>query len=134
MVFYKVQALYRMIEFNKNIGALYALQERPKIKWNCLNKNVLTLLHIVILKNWEFAVKLLMDRSDLDVNATADFDLTPLHQRKMDKIQLQKSFANLSYANTILLCNPGATNLTNTSGSIKKQHETPNLRLILKTR
>jgi uncharacterized membrane protein len=71
---------------------------------------------------------------DLDVNATADFDLTPLHQHKTDKTQFQKSFTDLSCADTILLCNPGATNLTITSGSVKKKHETPNLRLIFKTR
>jgi hypothetical protein len=50
-----------------------------------------------------------------------------------NETQFQKSFADQSYANTILLCNLGATNLTNTSGSVKKQHETPILRLILKT-
>lgn len=77
--FYGVQALYRMIEFNENIGALHALLERPEIDVNCRNKDGLTPLHVAALKNREFAVKLLMDRSDLDVNATADFDLTPLH-------------------------------------------------------
>ena len=77
--FYGVQALYRMIEVNENIGALYALLERAEIDVNCRNKDGLTPLHVAALKNREFAVKLLMERSDLDVNATADLDLTPLH-------------------------------------------------------
>ncbi|KAG0591146.1 hypothetical protein KC19_1G153500 [Ceratodon purpureus] len=77
--FFGVQALYRMIEFNENIGALHALLERPEIDVNWKNKDGLTPLHVAALKNREFAVKLLMERSDLDVNATADFDLTALH-------------------------------------------------------
>lgn len=77
--FHGVQALYRMIEFNENHGALQALLERPELDVNCRNKDGLTPLHVAALKNREVAVRLLMERRDLDVNATADFDLTPLH-------------------------------------------------------
>jgi hypothetical protein len=56
------------------------------------------------------------------------FTLAPHHR----ETQLQKSFADLSYADTMqILCTPGATNLTNTSGSVEK---TPNLQLMLKTK
>lgn len=77
--FHGVQALYRMIEFNEDHGALQALLERPEIDVNCRNKDGLTPLHVAALKNREVAVRLLVERRDLDVNATADFDLTPLH-------------------------------------------------------
>lgn len=77
--FHGVQALYRMIEFNEDHGALQALLERSEIDVNCRNKDGLTPLHVAALKNREVAVRLLIERRDLDVNATADFDLTPLH-------------------------------------------------------
>jgi hypothetical protein len=90
----------KAVWFNENIGALHALLERPKIDVNCWNKDVLTPLHFATLKNHEFVVKLLTDRSNLDMNAMANFDLTLLHQCKTDETQLQKSFADLSYAET----------------------------------
>jgi hypothetical protein len=80
--FYGLQTLYQMIEFNENIDALHTLLKRPKINVNCWNKDVLAPLHFAALKNQEFVVKLLMDRSDLDMNATADFDLTLPKQTK----------------------------------------------------
>lgn len=74
-----IQALFRMIEFNENTGALQALLARPELDVNYRNKENLTPLHVAAAKNREYAVKLLMERKDLDVNATAEFDLTPLH-------------------------------------------------------
>jgi hypothetical protein len=78
----------KAVWLNENISALHALLERPKIDVNYWNKDMLTPLNFAALKNQEFMVKLLMDRSDLDMNATADFDLTPLHQCKTDETQL----------------------------------------------
>lgn len=73
------EILFRMVEFNDDVGALQALLEHAQIDVNFRNKDGLTPLHVACLHNREDAVRILMSREDLDVNATAAFDLTPLH-------------------------------------------------------